>query len=454
MMSQTYLVAVRRDFSTRILWFMLCLLALLVSASAQSRGDAFQFGEVDLEFLDQIKQLDKKFDDQGLVFQDPASNAWLEKLGRSMLGPEDELENVVWRFRILRDSSLNAFALPNGSIYMHAGLLARLETEPQAAAVLAHEIIHVRNRHSYLGYRSYRKKMLTVNLLSIAGAYGGGIGLGASLAAQFMLSLSIVGHSRDLEKEADLEGLKRITQTPYGSQPMVDALECFMNSYEVELRGEPFYGDHPKTKDRIAYLQEAVSKHTQPGNGSSVPAAKEYYQKIIASVTRHDIKLAIDDGLYRTAVRLGKRLTEFAPDAANKVALADSYAALGPRPLDPSAEETTRQGKREAKKRRNKLTSQEEDRALAATPAGGELQKANYKEAEKLYLQAVELEPKNAMAWRGLGELYEKQSRHQNSIDAYRKYVEFQPAAMDRLMIMRRIKAMEAKSTPAAPQER
>lgn len=440
---------INRHACLRVAQALLLCLCLTGAASAQARVEPFRFGEVDLEFLDQIKQLDKKFEDQGLVYREPELNAYVDRLGQSLLKPEDQLENVTWRFRVFRDPAVNAFALPNGSIYVFTGLLARMETEAQVAGVLAHEIIHVRNRHSYLSYRSYRKKMLTINLLSIAGAYSGMGGFGASLAAQFMLAISVVGYSRELEKEADLDGAQLMTASPYDPKAMIIAFESMQQKYEVDLDGEPFYGDHPKTKDRIAYLNEWLSKSAPRRETPSAGLSKEDYQKNVAGVTRHDIELAIDAGLYRTATTLGKRLIESQPElAANLTALADAYTALGPRSLEPTAEEKSGQGKREARKRRSKLTLQEEERTLAATAAGQERQKINFAEAEKLYRRATELEPNYALAWRGLGELFEKQKQSQPSVEAYRKYLELQPAAMDRLMIMRRIKTLEPQAAP------
>src|SRR5262245_66134191 len=135
-------------------------------------------------------------------------------------------------------------------------------------------------------------------------------------------------------------------------------------------------------------------------------------------MTRHNIQLGIDAGLYRTATTLGKRLVATQPElAANLTALADAYAALGPRTLEPLAEEKTGQGKKDARKRRSKLTLQEEERTLAATPAGREMQKSNHAEAEKLYRRAKELEPNYAPAWRGLGELFEKEKQSQQSVE-------------------------------------
>jgi predicted Zn-dependent protease len=56
---------------------------------------------------------------KGLIYRDPELNAYVDRVGRSLLKPEDQLENVVWRFRVFRDPSVNAFALPNGSIYVN-----------------------------------------------------------------------------------------------------------------------------------------------------------------------------------------------------------------------------------------------------------------------------------------------------------------------------------------------
>ncbi|MBO0857927.1 MAG: M48 family metalloprotease [Chloracidobacterium sp.] len=423
---------------------MLLCLGLTGLAVAQSSSEPFHFGKVDLEFLDQIKQLDKKFEDRGLVYREPELNAYVDRVGRSLIKADEPMENVVWRFRVFRDPSVNAFALPNGSIYVHTGLLALLENEAQLAGVLAHEIIHVRNRHSYLSYRSYRKKVLTANIVTaVASAFGGGFQVG--LAAQFMLTLSVIGYSRELEKEADIEGARLMAASPYDPKEMRAALESLLPKYEVDLDGDPFYSDHPKTKDRIAYLNEWLSKSAPKRDTESAGLSIEDYLKNAAEATRHDIQLAIDAGMYRTATALGNRLVAAQPDlASNLTALANSYTALGPRSPEPLPEEKTGHGKKEAGKRHSKLTLQEEDRTLAATPAGQELQKANCAEAEKLYRRATELEPNYAPAWRGLGELFEKQKQSQQSIEAYHKYLELQPGAMDRLMIMRRVKAMES----------
>jgi Zn-dependent protease with chaperone function len=235
----------RNHPSLRVVPALLLCVALAGFAAAQSPQEPFRFGDVDLEFLDQIKRLDKKFEEQALVYREPQLNAYIDRLGRSLLKPEDQLENVVWQFHVMRKPTINAFAMPNGSIYVHTGLLARMENEAQLASVLSHEIIHVRNRHSYLEYRSYRKKALAANIITMVGALGGA---DIGMAAQLMLTLSVLGYNREREKEADLEGARLMASSPYEPKEMVAALECLLPKYEVDLYGEPpsIYSDHPK----------------------------------------------------------------------------------------------------------------------------------------------------------------------------------------------------------------
>jgi hypothetical protein len=63
--------------SLRVIPALLLCLVLAGFAAAQTSQESFRFGEVDLEFLDQVKQLDKKFEEQGLVYREPQLNAYV-----------------------------------------------------------------------------------------------------------------------------------------------------------------------------------------------------------------------------------------------------------------------------------------------------------------------------------------------------------------------------------------
>ena len=147
----------------------LVTLQALVQAPVQT-SEPFKFGKVDLELLDQINLLDQRFEKEGLVYHEAALDAYLDRVGKAVLA-DKEIENVNWRFRALRDPVPNAFALPNGSIYINTGLLALLEDEGQLASILAHEITHVSKRHTYQQNRSIRKKVLAINILNTIAAW-------------------------------------------------------------------------------------------------------------------------------------------------------------------------------------------------------------------------------------------------------------------------------------------
>src|SRR6266446_3196639 len=174
--------------------------------SEQAKID-FKFEKVDLDLLGQVNLLDKRFERDGLVYADEPTNAYLQRVGESLVPRDLKLEHVFWKFRALRDPVPNAFALPNGSVYVTTGLLALMDNESQVAAVLAHELTHVMRRHSYLENRSSRKKFLTMNIIELVGALTpGSVGAAIQMVAlisPFIVQAMIAGYSRDMEKDAD-----------------------------------------------------------------------------------------------------------------------------------------------------------------------------------------------------------------------------------------------------------
>src|SRR5262249_20092410 len=100
-----------------------------VEATPPPVNEEFKFGKVDVELFEQVQLLDKRFEREGLVLEDEATSAFLTRIGKSLVPKGLTLENVVWKFRALRDPQPNAFALPNGSIYVTTGLLSLMDNE-------------------------------------------------------------------------------------------------------------------------------------------------------------------------------------------------------------------------------------------------------------------------------------------------------------------------------------
>lgn len=410
--------------------------------------ETFKFTKVDLELLDKANLLDRDMQEKGMVYMEPELTEYVSAVGNDVLPTGPAPENVTWRFFVLRDPVPNAFALPNGSIYLNTGLLALLENEAQLASVLAHEEAHVLNRHSYLANRSYRKKAVAAHIFAAAGAIGaaaGGAGGAAAYAlgrlAPTLLEASVYGYNRELEKNADVHAVGALVQSDYSAEEMVNAFRLLAAGHEVDL-SQVFYQDHPKLKDRIAYTSELVnSTHPITKHPRVEP---ERYSKATGSVARHNVDLDIRAGRTRTAVAVAQRLTKQNPKSSeNFCALGDAFRSLGPRTPEPTPEELSSHGKNEARKKLEKLTEQEYAEALMAAPNGKANWEANAKQAQDAYTTALELNPANAAPHRGLGFLYEREHLPAQSAEEFRKYLELAPNAFDQSQIRRHLEANE-----------
>ncbi len=450
--------SIRRQIIVATLCFSLAGPVSVARVTAQSPPsppkEEFKFGKADLDLLEQVNLLDKRFEREGLVFLDDATNAYLQRVGESLLPRDRNLEHVIWKFRALRDPVPNAFALPNGSVYVNTGLIALLDNESQLASVLAHEITHVLNRHSYLQNRSNRKKYLAINIIAAVGAWnpvGGVAGAAIDIIAAvspFILVTTMFGYSRDLEKEADLKGVEVMIIAEYPPEEMVKAFTLLSNDIEGEQL-KFFYNDHPQLKDRISYVTAHLgSKANKTTAAAELHREKRAYLAKIETVSRHDIQLAINSARFRTAVYLSQKFADFRPDSAENIFwLAESYRALGPRSPELTEKELTNNAKKDAAKKRSKLMPEEAERELRATAAGQQNWKINQQKAEDLYLQSLKLDHPVPIAHRGLGMLYEKIGRVKEAIDEYQNYLDLAPDAVDRERIQRRIQTLKGSGS-------
>jgi beta-barrel assembly-enhancing protease len=419
------------------------------AAPSQSpANDDFKFGKVDLELLEQVDLLDKRLEREGLVLEDEATSAYLNRVGQSLLVPRGlKLENVNWKFRALRDAQPNAFALPNGSVYISTGMLSLMDNESQLAAVLAHEMTHVLHRHTYLQNRSNRKKFLTMNIIAAVGAYAPGGVPGAVITivtavAPFIVMATMFGYSRDLEREADLKGIDMMLAAEYPPEEMVSIMKLLNRDIEGE-NIRLFYNDHPALDERIKYLTSYLGARADKVTPQmELNREKAAYFRKMEAVMRHDIQLSINAGRFRSAVFLAERLVDFHPDSENIFWVGEAYRTLGPRSAQLTEKELTNSAKKDAAKKREKRTVEEEERELLATPAGQENWKLHQQKAEESYRKAAASENPVAVAHRGLGMLYEKLGRSNEAVAEYEKYLEILPAATDRERIQKRITSL------------
>ena len=418
----------------------------------------FSFTKVDLDLLDKSNQLDRQFQKEGLVYNDPDTTKYLARVGRAVLPDAPGIQNVHWQFFVLRDPVPNAFTLPNGSIYVDTGLLAVLENEAQLAAVLAHEETHVLDRHGYLENRNIRNKAEAATILSGAvsiGGLAGGIGTGASIMVQLalpsILASSINGYGRELEQEADLRGLQAMTHANYAPAEMKRLFDLLQQDHDVNLSKGSYYKDHPKLKDRGEYVAKQIA--SMPASTDSPIIEADRFLIETESAVRHDAELEIRAGRARTAVWTMERIVKRDDKLAdNFYILGESYRGLGPRTPEPKPEELTNTGKDEARKMLSRMTPQEYEASLLKAPGGQQALEFNQQQAENSYKKALDLYPDMATPHRGLGFLYESEHKSGQSIEEFNKYLELAPAAMDAPQIRRRLDALAKGSTTTSQQ--
>jgi predicted Zn-dependent protease len=133
-------------------------LAALLAVSPLAAFAGGDYGSVSLHedeqnLIDSSKQLHNYFEAHALLYNDDRVLGLVRRIGHE-IRPMPSDDYVEYEFYVLRDPSPNAFALPNGHVYVNTGMLARLDDEDQLAAVLAHEISHVAGHHGIIEHRA------------------------------------------------------------------------------------------------------------------------------------------------------------------------------------------------------------------------------------------------------------------------------------------------------------
>lgn len=425
----------------------LAVVALVLFAARASGASDFRFTKIDLQLLREADQLDEYFERSGLVYEDPGTNQYVESVGRAMLPAGPAPEHVTWAFRVLRDPEPNAFALPNGSVYIHTGLLSLMQNEAQLAGVLAHEETHVLNRHAYLENRSVRKKVAAVNILGAVGsvaAYGYGTGAivasAVSGVASNLLVATVFGYSRELEQEADLRALGAVEKAGYRPEELVETFRLLERS-EGPDSGPALYSDHPRLEARAQYLTQAIQAN--PPAPGSLRVGRAKYDEAAEAVCRHDIGLEISADRRRRAMAIARHLVEEQSTSEHYLLLGEACRAMGGRLPDPSSDQLSAERKRE-RKMLSKMTRQEYEKALLALPDGKAAWEDNRRQAETAYQKAIQLDAANAKAHRGLGLIYDDEKNAAGAIAEFQKYLQLAPLAWDRMEIQKALARLQA----------
>jgi len=352
-----------------------------------------QVDKDEIKLFEESDDLVRELQQKGMVVEDPALQAYLDGVG-SKLVPPLAGERLRFRFLVIRDPTINAFALAQGVICIHSGMLARLENEAQLAQVLAHEVSHTVLRHQLRGLRSGERrtvgaKILGLTLSSTAAAFAGGAGAElASLLVGLSYAAAMSGYSRDLENEADREGARVVAQAGYRVEE-IPRLFTVLNEIDDPGALEGFfYSDHPSNEARARYVESLLRDGTIParpdGNVNAEP-----YRQATRRIALENIELRLAAAHYRYALQEAEILLRRAPgDAQVSSLIAEAHRLLANDPEGAAREDAMRH--------RKEYTESMSKEFRKRAPAERDV-------ARKEFRRALEIDPGLARAHRGLG---------------------------------------------------
>ena len=203
---------------------------------------------------------------------------YLNRFGDILLSAQPDMRGDAgydFRFFAVRDSALNAFALPGGFIAVHSALVLAAQSESELASVMAHEIGHVAQRHiaRMVGQQHQDALIpLAATILAAIAARSSPDAAGALLiGGQGMSAQRQLNFSRDAEREADRVGVQMLRDAGFDTTGMIaffGRLQTASRNYTDAVPA--FLRSHPLTSERIADIQARTRDWQPPSRTDSI----------------------------------------------------------------------------------------------------------------------------------------------------------------------------------------
>ena len=169
--------------------------------------------------------------------------------------PANDRNTWDYKFHVIDSKEINAFALPGGNMFMFTGLMDRIRSDDELAAVTGHEMTHVRHQDWAHAYAGQRKREMGLAVL-----------LGLTRAGRSLQQLAGVGEqlytlkfSRGEEDSADAGGLQDMVDAGYNPQGMLDLFHTLQTASGSAGSPPAFLSDHPLTTERIKRTQQRIN---------------------------------------------------------------------------------------------------------------------------------------------------------------------------------------------------
>jgi predicted Zn-dependent protease len=249
----------------RYLFLLLLALAPRVLAEGlPDLGDASQASFSALEERRLGEEIMREVRGDRHYYDDAEATDYLNALGNRLVSRGADTRQD-FRFFLMQDRQINAFALPGGFIGVNTGLLLAAQSESEAASVLAHEIAHVTQRH-IARILDQQKNSAVMSLAALAVAVlaarsNSDISTAAATLGQAGAIQNLLNFTREHEREADRVGLQILEGSGYDPRAAAVFFERLQRVTRMSEGGAPSYlRTHPLTHERIADIQNRLDR--------------------------------------------------------------------------------------------------------------------------------------------------------------------------------------------------
>jgi predicted Zn-dependent protease len=246
-------------------------LALVLAASPASAqfgriGDLARKADKAVKTLDSINitaqeerqiglEVSEKIVQEFGVYQDPNVTKYVSLVG-TVLAQASPRPDLLWEFVVLDTEGVNAFAAPGGYVHITKGLLGLMKNEAELAGVLAHEIVHVTEKHTINAI--VKGNMVSVTSDEVSSSGGMTKSLLSKVAEATYKNIIDNKFSRDDEKQSDAKGVEIANKVGYAPTGLVSALQKLVDRNAGSQEKNGLFASHPDMKDRISTLTKLI----------------------------------------------------------------------------------------------------------------------------------------------------------------------------------------------------
>jgi len=390
--------------SIRLVFFLCVILAGCATTNLSPVTQDFRFEEDERRLWLRSEEEQKVINRSGVIYKDEELETYLNEIAKK-LQPPGIFTHIPFKVFIIKNHLLNAFIYPNGVLYVHTGILAKIDNEAQLATLLAHEMTHATHRHLIKQFRDAKNKTAFLSTVSVTlGGAGYGIGSLTTLIGALGTLASVSGYSRDLETEADMEGLNLIIRAGYDPEEASKLFSHLKKEIEEEKKKEPFFfGTHPRLQERVENF-DSFLKTQYKGKRGGIQNSEIFLEKIHRAIL-DNTSLDLKAGRFKIAERGVEKYLTIKPKDPK------AYCLLG---------EIYRQ----------------------------KAEKGDLEKAKEHYQKAISIEPSYPDAHKGIGLIHYKQGEKEQAKQCLEQYLSLSPQAMDKAYIEEYIKQCNEGEKP------